>query len=286
VPRFDQKSSPTKEFAAHFHLLSCVNFEDCQSAQRRLAYDALTRADGRIVVLLCEHPPLITIGRRGSRGDVELAEAELQSRGLALRYHSRGGGTLWHGPGQLAVYPVVPLDWHRWTVGNYLRRLRAGLASALTELHFRVAAPPGRFSLWGRLGLVAAVGIAVKNGVATQGAHLNVNTDMRVLNQIEWEKQHAANERRAELTSGSLADGSERAASQAPRTISFDAARFRPTFSSLLSEHGRPVKMASVRAAVVKHLAETLGCESYHLHTGHPFLAELPPGSPLRESAA
>ena len=58
---------PPREVAVHIHLLGTVDFEDCLSLQRRLAYDALSRADGRIVVLICEHPPLITIGRGGSR---------------------------------------------------------------------------------------------------------------------------------------------------------------------------------------------------------------------------
>ena len=68
MTRTSSKTTATpRDFAAHFHLLGCVDFEDCLSLQRRLAYDALTRGDGRIVVLICEHPPLVTIGRAGSR---------------------------------------------------------------------------------------------------------------------------------------------------------------------------------------------------------------------------
>ena len=74
---------PTREFPVHIHLLGTVDFEDCLSLQRRLAYDALSRADGRIVVLICEHPPLITIGRSGSRAHVRLTGAELAQRQLA-----------------------------------------------------------------------------------------------------------------------------------------------------------------------------------------------------------
>src|SRR5215212_9820269 len=55
-----------REFPVHIHLLGTVDFEDCLALQRRLAYDALTRADGRIILLICEHPPLITLGRAGS----------------------------------------------------------------------------------------------------------------------------------------------------------------------------------------------------------------------------
>src|SRR5262245_45985153 len=110
------------DFAAHFYLMGCVDFDDCQSLQRRLAYDALTRGDGRITVLLCEHPPLVTIGRAGSRAHVRLSGMELAERQLAVRYVSRGGGAILQGPGQLAVYPIVPLEWHGWSIGEYLRK--------------------------------------------------------------------------------------------------------------------------------------------------------------------
>ena len=70
-------SQRPREFAAHFHLLGCVDYEDCLSLQRRLAYDAVTRADGRMVVLICEHSPLVTIGRAGSRRDIRLTAHDL-----------------------------------------------------------------------------------------------------------------------------------------------------------------------------------------------------------------
>src|SRR5687768_9143003 len=104
-----------RDFAAHFHLMGCVDFDDCQSLQRRLAYDALTRADGRVAVLICEHPPLVTIGRAGSRSQVQIATDELAKRQLTIRYVSRGGGAILHGAGQIAVYPIVPLNWHAWS---------------------------------------------------------------------------------------------------------------------------------------------------------------------------
>lgn len=246
-PAIKPTGQPAREFAAHFHLLGCVDFEDCLSLQRRLAYDALTRADGRIVVLIGEHAPLITIGRAGSRSQVRLTGAELTERQLAIRYVGRGGGAILHVPGQLAIYPIVPLDWHRWSIGEYLRRLHVALAATLTELHIRIQPPPVGFSLMGRSGVLAAMGVAVRHGVASHGAFLNVNPDMRDFGRVE-------------------------------------TAAGRP-MSSLLSERPLPVKMTAVRAALVAHLSTALDCERHHLHTGHPHLAELPTNQ-LRESAA
>jgi len=236
-----------RDFAAHFHLMGCVDFDDCQSPQRRLAYDAVSRHDGRVAVLICEHPPLVTIGRAGSRAHVRLTGMELAERRLTVRYISRGGGAILHGSGQLAVYPIVPLDWHGWSVGEYLRRLRTALQETLSDLKIRVQSLEGSYSLAGRTGMLAAVGVSVKHGVTLQGAFVNVNPDMRDYGRVD-------------VVSGQ-------------------------TMSSILSERPVPVRMASMRAALVAHLAAALGCEHHHLHTGHPHLPDLPLND-ARESAA
>src|SRR5262245_22522844 len=236
------------EFPVHIHLLGVVDFEDCLSLQRRLAYDALTRGDGRIVVLLCKHPPIITIGRSGSRADVKLTGAELAHRDLVLRYVSRGGGAILHAPGQLAIYPIVPLAHHGWSIGDYLRRLQKALADLLMELNVKPAPVPGSLALAGRSGVLAAIGVSVRQGITMHGAFLNVNPEMRDFGRVF------------------VAGGQ--------------------TMSSLLSHRALPTKMSKVRAALVTHLAEALALERYHLHTGHPLLAELPERPHLREAAA
>ena len=236
-----------REFAAHFYLLGCVDFEDCLLVQRRLAYDALSHGDGRIAVLICEHPPLVTIGRAGSRADVRLSHEELAARQLTVRYVGRGGGAVLHGPGQLAVYPIVPLDWHGWSAGQFLCRFGAALGNTLSDLKVRWRACDGAFSLQGRSGMLAAVGVSVRNGVTLHGAVLSVHPA-------------ALGQCRVQVAPGLC-------------------------FSSILAERPLPVKMTAVRAALVAHLAAEFGCQRHHLHTGHPHLAELPP-SDVRELAA
>ncbi len=243
-------SRPTRqarEFAAHFHLLGSVDFEDCLLLQRRLAYDALSRGDGRIAVLLCEHPPLVTIGRAGSRAHVRLTSTELAARHLPIRYVGRGGGAVLHGQGQIAVYPVVPLAWHGWSIGRFMASFQSALRGSLLDLKMRPLSPPGSYSLAGRTGVLAAVGVSVKHGVTSQGAFLNVHPDMR-------------DQRRVVTHCGRC-------------------------MSSILSERPLPVKMTAVRTALVAHLAAALGCEHHHLHTGHPLLADLPQATSC-ESAA
>jgi lipoyl(octanoyl) transferase len=245
-----QKSDQARaaEFPVHIHLLGVVDFEDCLSLQRRLAYDAVTRSDGRIVMLLCKHRPLITIGRRGSRADVKFTTAELKHRDLEVRHVSRGGGAILHAPGQLAIYPIVPLTQHGWTVGDYLRRLQKAMADLLLEHHHKPVSVPGSMALAGRNGVLAAIGVSVRHGVTMHGAFVNVNPEMRDFGRV-------------------IVAGGQ-------------------SMASLLSHRALPTKMSKVRAALVTHLAEALSLERYHLHTGHPLLAELPDRSYPREAAA
>ena len=162
-------------FAVQFHLLGSVDYEDCQWLQRRLVYEVGGHDDGRIIVLLCEHPPLISVGRRGSRGHIRWTNEQLRRRRLDVRWVNRGGGCVLHAPGQLAIYPIVPLAWHGWTVGEYLRRLQQAVLQTLDEFRIRAETYAPWAGVWGRSGQLAACGVAVRDWITCHGAFLNVN---------------------------------------------------------------------------------------------------------------
>src|SRR5207253_2503269 len=105
------------------YLLGTVDFEEMLRVQRRLVYDVAGDRD-RAVLILCEHPPGISVGREGSREHIRCGPAELAARRWPVRWVNRGGGCLLHLPGQLAIYPIVALD-----------RLGLGLQAYLDHLH-------------------------------------------------------------------------------------------------------------------------------------------------------
>ncbi len=222
--------------AVETFLLGRIGFERCLKLQRRLVEQVGTRDDGQIVVLICEHPPIITVGRGGSPGDVALHSRTLRERQIEVRWVNRGGGCMVHCPGQLAVYPIVPLRWHEFSVGEYLQRFQAGLMETLDTLNIPGTAPPGRIGVWGRTGQLAAVGVAVRNWVTYYGAYLNVSPPMGLFRLVDTDP-----------------DG-------------------QTAMSCLLAERRGSARMTAVRATLVGHLAEAFGCERYHLHTGHPWL--------------
>lgn len=221
-----------------FHLLGCVPYSQVAALQTRLVDEALTRGDERVVVLIGEHPPEVTVGRRGSYAHVHLDAEQLRERALRVRFVSRSGGCVLHAPGQLAVYPIVPLTMLGWSLVDLRRKLLAALAATL-EI-YRVSLQPHLpgVGLWGRSGALAVVGLGEKDGVSHHGAYLNVQPDLTDFDQVDVVPRELVN------------------------------ADVRTTMSSLAAEHRQPVKMSALRATLVEQFSGALGCDEPHLYTG------------------
>src|SRR5438093_10868911 len=94
--------------ALQVYLLGTVDFEALLRFQRRLHYEISGEREAAALIL-CEHPPLISVGRHGSRAHILLEPPELQVRGWRVRWVNRAGGCWLHQPGQLAAYALLPL---------------------------------------------------------------------------------------------------------------------------------------------------------------------------------
>ena len=110
--------------ALQVHMLGTVDFDAAAFLQDRLVFELSGRNDRMGGVLVCEHPPLVTVGREGGREDLPPAIHELVSRGLEVRWVNRGGGVVVHAPGQLAIYPMLPLD--RLVIGEIQEGFQSG----------------------------------------------------------------------------------------------------------------------------------------------------------------
>lgn len=134
----------------------------------------LAGEESAAAVLLCEHEPVITLGRAARPEHVLLPESVLAARGIEVARSSRGGDVTYHGPGQLMVYPVVRL--HRGVVA-YLELVAGVLAEVAAELGVPGAAfrrqPAG---LWLGDRKLAACGIHVRRGVAIHGYAFDIAT--------------------------------------------------------------------------------------------------------------
>ena len=215
-------------------LLGLVDFDAALFLQERLVYEISGRNDTFGSLLLCEHPPMVTVGREGSSGHILADARELAARQMEVRWLNRGGGCLVHAPGQLAVYPILPLD--RLGVGltEYRRRLEECVLGVCRELKLPAHRGDGA-GVWTRCGRIAAIGGAVRSWVSYHGLFVNVAPSMELMRLV-------------------------RSPDESDRVSSIAASRERVT------------SMHRVRESLIRNFAEQFGYGQHHLFTGHPLL--------------
>lgn len=136
------------------------------------------RQDEEDTLILLEHPPVITSGRRADPAHLLLPEAELARRGIALARVGRGGDVTYHGPGQLVGYPIVDLEPLGRDLHRYLRLLEATLVDALAAFAITAETIAGKTGVWVEGAKVASIGVGVRRWVAWHGFALNVGADL------------------------------------------------------------------------------------------------------------
>jgi lipoyl(octanoyl) transferase len=219
-------------------LLGLVDFEEVQQLQRRLVYDL--GEVGGAALLLCEHPPTISVGRSGSRLHIAADDVELRALGIEVHWVNRGGGCILHLPGQLAAYFALPLVPPALDLQRYLDGLHEALIRVLDEFDLKGGRKPGWPGVFLGEARVATVGVAVNRWIAYHGLTLNVGPFL-----------------------GPLALIDEPGPGPGPwpmRQTSMEARR------------QRPAPMSRVREALVRQLETVFGLQQHHVYTDHPLI--------------
>ena len=159
-------------------LLGQVGYLDAFALQRELVAERQT-GRGRDTLLLLEHPPVYTLGKRASADNVLLTPAQLDARGIEVVEVDRGGDVTYHGPGQLVGYPIIALAGVR-SVVDYVRALEQVLITALARLGVDAQRVPDSTGVWVGEEKVAAIGVRVASGgITSHGFALNVAPALR-----------------------------------------------------------------------------------------------------------
>ena len=156
--------------------------------QRRVV---LTRKAGMVpdVLLLCEHPHVITLGRNGRSEHLRASDHLLRQMGVEFCPSDRGGDITYHGPGQLVGYPILHLAEIRRDVVWYVRQLEEAMIRATADLGVRAGRQPGKTGVWVELPgageeKLAAIGVHISRWVTSHGFAYNVATDLRYFDLI------------------------------------------------------------------------------------------------------
>ena len=140
-------------------------------------------AGGEEQLLLVEHPPVITLGRRpGGEQNVLVSPHRLMELGVDLVPSDRGGDVTFHGPGQIVAYPIVRLIDHQLSVGAYVRRLQDIVIATLAEWGVIGHQDDSAIGVWvddgGTSAKICALGVRIRRGISLHGIALNVETDL------------------------------------------------------------------------------------------------------------
>ena len=155
-----------------------VPYQDALDWQRQLAEDRIAGRLSHDVLLLLEHPPVVTFGRNSQAAHL------LRPEGVDVFEVERGGDVTFHGPGQLVGYPILDLGAYKEDLHWYLRTLEQALIDALAILDIPAARNPGFTGVWTRGRKIASIGIHVKQWVTWHGFALNVTTDLAQFDRI------------------------------------------------------------------------------------------------------
>lgn len=169
-------------------------YEEALVAQRWLR-DA--RQEGSIpdVLMLLEHPPVYTRGRRSGEEELPMAREWYEAQGIEVHETDRGGRVTYHGPGQLVAYPIVHLAPYDDDVHEYVRRLERVAIGALAEHGVEARTIDGLTGVWTQGAMpgsgagmeearkIGSIGVHVSKGVTTHGLAINVSNDLQP---FEW----------------------------------------------------------------------------------------------------
>ena len=138
------------------------------------------------VLLLLEHPHVLTLGVRGDggRGHILASLDHLAARGIDIHETGRGGDITYHGPGQIVGYPILDLKPDRCDVHRYVRDLEEVLIRTAADYGIAAQRVPGLTGAWVRGEKLAAIGVRIARWVTSHGFALNVGTDLEYFNLI------------------------------------------------------------------------------------------------------
>jgi lipoyl(octanoyl) transferase len=179
--------------------LGLIGYADAYALQRRIV--AARKADAiEDVLLLCEHPHVITQGRNGKREHLLAGENVLRQKGVEFHETSRGGDVTYHGPGQIVGYPILNLAAIRRDVVWYVRMLEEVMIRASSDFGVDATRETGKTGIWvapnvaaadlrGRFAdspteKLGAIGVHISRWVTSHGFAYNVSTDLRFFDLI------------------------------------------------------------------------------------------------------
>lgn len=157
--------------------LGTVPYEEALEYQESLLAKRIAEEIPDSLILL-EHPPTITTGRKGNTGNLLVREEYLEKHGVSFVHASRGGDITFHGPGQIVGYPILNLKNHEMDIRKHLRSIEEVIIRTLGDFEIEGRRMDGVTGVWVKRSKIASIGIAIRKWVTYHGFALNVSTNL------------------------------------------------------------------------------------------------------------
>jgi len=156
-----------------------MDYRNAWDLQARLVDARKKRIVDKNIILLLEHPPVFTLGRRGGMDDLTVSHDLLEKSGISVVQVERGGVITFHGPGQLVMYPIVDLNAARMRVVDYVERLEEIMIRSVADSGITAERHQRNRGIWIGNKKLGSIGIAIRRGICFHGMSLNVNISMK-----------------------------------------------------------------------------------------------------------
>ncbi len=164
--------------------LGRTGYAEALAIQRAIAHARIDGTVSRDVLLLVEHPPVVTIGRSAKNEHGSTPREFLKAQGVELYEVERGGDVTYHGPGQLVGYTIYDLNEHKQDLHWFLRQIEESIIVAVSAFGITGGRREGYTGVWVQDRKLASIGIHIKQWVSWHGFALNVATDLSYFDMI------------------------------------------------------------------------------------------------------
>jgi lipoate-protein ligase B len=158
--------------------LGLIDYDQAHRFQRAAAKLRIRGEISEDLLILCEHPRVVTTGRSTKAGNLLASEELLSANGIMLRDVERGGDATIHEPGQMVGYPIIDLKRHRQDLHWYLRQVEEALIIALRTVGLETGRSAGQTGVWIANRKLASIGVHARDWVTSHGFALNAHNDM------------------------------------------------------------------------------------------------------------
>jgi len=173
------KQTPARGILNYWYLdLGTLDYSEAWELQQTIVRARIEKKFSRDVILLLEHNPVFTLGRRGGAENLTVSDVFLKKKGVQVIQVERGGNITYHGPGQMVVYPILDLNHQRLGITELVSMLEEVMIRVSESVGVQAERNPRNRGVWVGNKKLGSIGLAVRRGISFHGMALNVNLSL------------------------------------------------------------------------------------------------------------